>query len=158
MTNNINNNSDMTPEEQLLDNTAQSILRHVLEEDGVVSEISEKNDNNGRALNTLHDNTAEELNASDADGMQGGQVWTSPTVTPTVSPTTTSSPSNMPTFAPNLRSISHTLRGLMWYDRNANGVRDSNVEVEGFSNDVEFEFGVGGISVSLVECDPDTGE
>ena len=158
MTNNNNNNSDMTPEEKLLDNTAQSILRHVLEEDGVVSEISEKNDNNGRALNTLHDNTAEELNASDADGMQGGQVWTSPTVTPTVSPTTTSSPSNMPTFAPNLRSISHTLRGLMWYDRNANGVRDSNVEVEGFSNDVEFEFGVGGISVSLVECDPDTGE
>ena len=40
----------------------------------------------------------------------------------------------------------------MWYDANANGVRDSNV-VRGEFNDVEYKFGVGGVQMMLRECD-----
>ena len=46
---------------------------------------------------------------------------------------------------------------MTWYDRNANGRRDSNINVIGMSADVEFTHGVGGVSVQLVECDGGTG-
>ncbi|KAL7547398.1 hypothetical protein ACHAWF_010709 [Thalassiosira exigua] len=49
----------------------------------------------------------------------------------------------------------------MWYDGNTNGRRDSNMAVtdaDGLEgNDVEYQLGVGGVTVSLVQCDPDTG-
>jgi len=42
----------------------------------------------------------------------------------------------------------------MWYDRNANGVRDANVRVDGMGSNVEFTHGLGGVTVRLVECFP----
>ena len=149
----------LTAEEELLDSTDQSVLRHILDGDGNIIDMTSNNNNNKRNLQNggVHDNTAEELNANDESGMQGGQVWQAPTTKPTSQPSISSSPTGTPTFAPVLNSLERTLRGVMWYDRNGNGVRDSNVEVGGFSNDVEFEFGVGGVQVQLVECDPVTG-
>ena len=147
----------MTAEEQLLDSTAQSVLRHILDGDGNIIDMSNINNKRNLQNGGVHDNTAEELNANDESGMQGGQVWQAPTTKPTSQPSISSSPTGTPTFAPVLNSLERTLRGVMWYDRNGNGVRDSNVEVGGFSNDVEFEFGVGGVQVQLVECDPVTG-
>ena len=144
----------ITAEEELLDSTAQSVLRHILDGDNNIIDMST---NNKRNLQADHTNIAEELNANDESGMQGGQVWQAPTTKPTSQPSISSSPTGQPTFAPVLNSLERTLRGVMWYDRNGNGVRDSNVEVSGFSNDVEFEFGVGGVQVQLVECDPVTG-
>jgi len=149
----------MTAEEELLDSTAQSVLRHILDGDGNIIDMSSSTTNNKKRnlQSSVHDNTAEELNANDESGMQGGQVWQSPTTKPTSQPSISSKPTSTPTFAPVLNNLERTLRGVMWYDRNGNGVRDSNVEVGGFSNDVEFEFGVGGVQVQLVECDPVTG-
>jgi hypothetical protein len=49
------------------------------------------------------------------------------------------------------------LRGTVFYDRNANGERDSNVDVEEFGNDVEYNYGLGGVNIRLVECDLETG-
>jgi hypothetical protein len=35
------------------------------------------------------------------------------------------------------------MKGVVWYDRNANGERDSNVEVGGMGGDVEWSHGLG---------------
>ena len=50
------------------------------------------------------------------------------------------------------------LRGIIWYDRNANGRRDSNVEDPHHGRDVEFDVGLGGVQIQLTECDPETNE
>ena len=161
----MNINTMTSEEEELLDSRAQSILRHVLEEDTVITLLNDKeatdssSNKNVRKLQTVgHKNEADEQDASDAAGFQGGQVWSKPTKVPTDAPSISSAPTKGPTHAPQLNSMLNTLRGVCWYDRNGNGVRDSNVEVEGYSQDVEFEFGVGGVSINLVECDPQTGE
>ena len=94
---------------------------------------------------SIHDNVADEFDASNGEGYQGGQDYVPPT---TQSPTT-SQPTRSPTSHPTLHGRVNILRGVMWYDRNANGVRDSNVEVTDLGDDVEFSYGVGGIQVQL---------
>ena len=150
----------MSPEEELLDESAQRILASLNEEEPnvVVAENSPSQRSSQRSLQggstSIHDNQASELDASDADGLQGGQNWTayptkSPSLTPTISPT------DSPTYQPTLRGIPKTVRGMMWYDANGNGVRDSNV-VRGEFTDVEYKFGVGGVTMQLKECDWNT--
>ena len=124
---------------------------------------------------TEHLNWSMEKNATDEWGLQGGQNWTTPTAKPTFPPTKSptpkpsispssepsvsptlspiNSPTNTPTFYPTLRGEPHVLRGAVFYDRNANGVRDSNVQVPGMGNDVEYSHGLGGVTIQLVECD-----
>jgi len=107
-----------------------------------------------RTLQVNHGNTASEQDGNDSEGLQGGQNWTSyPTKSPSLTPTQT--PTNSPTFQPTLRGLPKTVRGMMWYDANANGVRDSNVHKDEF-NDVEYKFGVGGVFLKLMECDWET--
>jgi len=108
------------------------------------------------STNNIHDNMSANQAASDAEGLQGGQVYTPPTASPSMSPTT-QSPTRSPTSHPTLHGQAFTLRGIMWYDRNANGNRDSNVEVTGVGDDVEFSHGVGGITAQLVQCDETSG-
>mmetsp|Transcript_9352 Transcript_9352/g.13912 ORF Transcript_9352/g.13912 Transcript_9352/m.13912 type:complete len:722 (+) Transcript_9352:128-2293(+) len=134
----------MTPEQELLDESALRILNSLTHQN-----------NDQRTLQGgmagIHVNQAAENNANDADGQQGGQNWTSyPTASPTLTPTAT--PTDSPTFQPTLKGVPKTVRGMMWYDANANGVRDSNV-VRGEFNDVEYKFGVGGVQMMLRECD-----
>ncbi|KAL7536950.1 hypothetical protein ACHAXR_007506 [Thalassiosira sp. AJA248-18] len=130
----------MTPEEELLDQTAHSILRQLLQES-----------------TSIHgDKTATELNADDSQGQKDGILWSPPTSSPTPSPTT-GAPTSAPTGHPTPPGEIRILKGMMWYDRNANGVRDSNVKVEGVGDDVEWSHGVGGVGVQLVECDGETG-
>ena len=127
----------MTSEE--VDSKAQAMLRGVLE-------------------TVVHDNTAEESNASDADGFQGGQVWTeTATEAPMPEEQVASTPEEP---APIIPGYNH-VRGEFYYDRNSNGVKDSNVEATGLicgSSDIEYECGVGGITVEFYECDGETGE
>ncbi len=111
-----------------------------------------------RKLSTvnIHDNSATEQDGNDKDGEQGGQSWAPPSSSPTLRPTTPA-PTSAPTGHPTMHGKNFILRGIMWYDRNANGVRDSNVNVNGMGSDVEYSHGVGGMQVQLVECDGDTG-
>ena len=51
--------------------------------------------------------------------------------------------SSSPTYHPTLHGDPFVLRGRIWYDRNGNGYRDSNVEVLGMGGDVEFTHGLG---------------
>jgi hypothetical protein len=144
----------MTPEEELLDESAQRILSSLHEEDAA----STNNNNNGgghplqRTLQgNVHDNTAQEQDGNDSDGQQGGQNWTAyPTHSPTLQPTL--NPTVSPTYQPTMKSVAFTVRGQMWYDANGNGVRDSNVYKMGY-DDVEYKFGVGGVNLMLRECD-----
>jgi hypothetical protein len=122
----------------------------------------------------LHCKYAMEQDGNDADGLQGGQDWTPPTQRPTESPTQrptklpTISPTNSPTIyttqsmeptdGPTPRGDPFVLRGIIWYDRNANGRRDSNIDDPEYGHDVETNFGLGGVQVRLMECDPDTNE
>jgi len=144
----------MTPEQELLDESAQRILNSLTTEtETTTNNHEEEQDAPPRQLSvagSIHDNTASENTASDSDGLQGGQNWTSyPTKSPSLQPTL--SPTDSPTFQPTLRGIPKTVRGMMWYDANGNGVRDSNV-VRGEFGDVEYKFGVGGVSMMLKEC------
>jgi hypothetical protein len=42
------------------------------------------------------------------------------------------------------------------YDRNANGNRDSGISMPDNGSDVEFNLGLGGVKVTLLECNVDT--
>lgn len=44
----------------------------------------------------------------------------------------------------------------MYYDRNANGSRDANVESKEYGSDTEYSIGLGGVNLQLVECDLST--
>eukprot|EP00585_Thalassiosira_rotula_P010923 CAMPEP_0196142696 /NCGR_PEP_ID=MMETSP0910-20130528/12115_1 /TAXON_ID=49265 /ORGANISM="Thalassiosira rotula, Strain GSO102" /LENGTH=151 /DNA_ID=CAMNT_0041404047 /DNA_START=249 /DNA_END=701 /DNA_ORIENTATION=- len=88
------------------------------------------------ALNAIHENEAVEFDANDAEGEQGGQLWKKPTGSPTPAPTT-AEPTRAPTSHPTLHGQEYILRGVMWYDRNGNGVRDPNVKAKGLGHDVE---------------------
>jgi len=106
-----------------------------------------------------HSKVAAELNADDANGDQGGQGWTA-SVAPTTSPTdqpASVAPTWSPTPHPSIGGRQWSIRGVAWYDRNANGIRDSNVAVDGMDGDVEFSQGLGGVFLRLVQCDPETG-
>ena len=129
-------------------------------------------------IDLLHCKYAMEQDGNDADGLQGGQNWKPPTQSPTKSPTIsptkalTKSPTNTPTNTPTIyttesqeptdgptpRGDPFVLRGIIWYDRNANGRRDSNVDDPEHGRDVETNVGLGGVQVQLMECDPDTNE
>lgn len=111
------------------------------------------------ATNSIHDNISTNQIVDATDGLQGGQLFTPRTPSPSSSPTTspTQSPTRSPTMHPTLHGQAFMLRGIMWYDRNANGNRDSNVEVTGVGTDVEFSHGVGGITAQLVQCDETSG-
>ena len=113
----------------------------------------------------VHCSTSSENNALDSWGLQGGQGWTAPT---TKSPTT-SSPTSIPSFAPSITAGEPTyhptlhdklfvLRGTIYYDRNANGARDANVETEEYGSDTEYNIGLGGVNLRLVECDISTNQ
>ena len=148
----------MTPEEELLDESAQRILSLLHDEEDAASSTNNNNNGGGhprlqRNLQTenVHDNTAQEQDGNDSDGQQGGQNWTAyPTHSPTLQPTL--NPTVSPTYQPTMKSVAHTVRGQMWYDANGNGVRDSNVHKMGY-DDVEYKFGVGGVNLMLRECD-----
>lgn len=45
---------------------------------------------------------------------------------------------------------------LIRYDRNANNNRDSGITMKDYGSDVEYELGLGGVKVTLVECDATT--
>ena len=64
-------------------------------------------------------------------------------------------PTEFPTFNPTVRGDPWVLRGTIYYDRNANGIRDT-VDTSDMGRDVEHNFGLGGVTVELHECDPDT--
>lgn len=136
-----------TAEEELLDAAAQSILRDLQHDPLLRRGLAEGN------AGELHANAAEELDASNADGFQGGQDYRTP---PTAAPTTLP-PTAAPTAHPTLRGRVKMLRGIFWYDRNGNGARDSNVNAQGMGSDVEYSHGIGGVNVQLVECDEATG-
>ena len=82
-----------------------------------------------------HCKLAMEQNGDDANGQQGGQAWKyptksptkpptkSPTIPPTNRPTIFTTESLQPTDSPTPRGDPFVLRGIIWYDRNANGSR-----------------------------------
>jgi len=109
------------------------------------------------STSNIHNIVADKLDASDAEGHRGGQLYRHLADSPTLAPTT-APPTRSPTSHPTLHGQAFMLRGIMWYDRNANGVRDSNVEVTGVGTDVEFSHGVGGIRAQLVQCDENSGK
>jgi hypothetical protein len=82
----------------------------------------------------------------------------SPTIPPTNRPTIFTTESLQPTDSPTPRGDPFVLRGVIWYDRNANGRRDSNVADPDHGRDVEFDVGLGGVQIQLTECDPETNE
>jgi hypothetical protein len=63
-----------------------------------------------------------------------------------------------PTDGPTSRGDPFVLRGIIWYDCNANGRRDTNVDDSEHGPDVETTIGLGGVQVRLMECDPETNE
>ena len=112
-----------------------------------------------------------EADATDSIGLQGGQDYRPPTLSPSIMPNAPSrspifsptispsgSPSEYPTFAPTPKGDPFVLYGTIWYDRNANGLRDSNIDTPGMGKDVEYTFGLGGVSIQLMECDPITNK
>eukprot|EP00804_Cyclotella_cryptica_P000418 CCRYP_020910-RB/>CCRYP_020910-RB protein AED:0.02 eAED:0.02 QI:301/1/1/1/1/1/2/962/712 len=118
----------------------------------------------------VHCSTSTENDASDAWGTQGGQFWSPPTPGPTTASPTTHRPSNAPSLSPSssqsptgrrpritptLHDKLFVLRGTIYYDRNANGRRDADVQSD-LSKDTEFEIGLGGVNLRLVECDLET--
>ena len=175
------------PSDETSDNTQQVItingqefstaciayLQSILEPDELPSAI-------------IHCSTASENDASDSWGEQGGQFWSPPTKRPTskptVSPTTPKPvptvspslvPSDQPSFMPSISSFPSggeptyhptlhdklfVLRGTIYYDRNANGKRDANVHTEEYGDDTEYNIGLGGVNLRLVECDLSTNE
>ena len=73
-----------------------------------------------------------------------------PSAVPTGFPTTS------PTYYPVPRGEPKTLKGDIWYDRNANGERDSNVDGQGIlGDDVEYRVGLGGVQTTLWTCGTD---
>ncbi|KAL7541396.1 hypothetical protein ACHAXR_010888 [Thalassiosira sp. AJA248-18] len=116
----------------------------------------------------IHCNMALEKDQDNSIGSQGGQYWVTPTNSPTPPPTSsplvlsaspTSSPSFQPTEAPSYHptlNVINVLRGTAWYDRNANGERDSNIDTIEMGPDVEYNYGLGGVTIQLMECDVDT--
>ena len=68
------------------------------------------------------------------------------------------SPTVSPTSRPTVRGDPFLLKGVTFYDRNANGERDSNVVVMDMGQDVEYSHGLGGVAITLVQCDPETNE
>lgn len=111
-----------------------------------------------RRLQFVHTKEEAEQQASDEDGLQGGQRWSPPTKSPSESPTLT--PSVVPTMPPSYHPTPHgepfVLKGVIWYDRNANGHRDTGVSMPDFGSDVEFDLGLGGVKVTLVQCNAET--
>ncbi|EJK75219.1 hypothetical protein THAOC_03066, partial [Thalassiosira oceanica] len=79
-----------------------------------------------------------------------------PSEYPSLSPSTLE-PTEFPTFNPTLRGDPWVLRGTIYYDRNANRIRDT-VDTYDMGRDVEHNFGLGGVTVELHECDPDTNK
>jgi hypothetical protein len=74
-----------------------------------------------------------------------------------VSPTLSLAPSwGEPTYHPTLHDRLFVLRGTIYYDRNANGSRDANLRTEEYGADTEYEIGLGGVNLQLVECDVST--
>ena len=67
----------MTPEEELLDPVALSVLRNLMEDN---------NSDNTMDNSTIHDNTSTELDADDGAGQQGGLAWRPPTSSPSEVP------------------------------------------------------------------------
>ncbi|KAL7547017.1 hypothetical protein ACHAWF_010337 [Thalassiosira exigua] len=76
---------------------------------------------------------------------------------PTDSPSM-AKPTSSPSFHPTVKRDPWVLRGTVYYDRNANGERDSNVDSFSYGKDVEYSYGLGGVVVQLMECDPATNE
>mmetsp|Transcript_33334 Transcript_33334/g.80621 ORF Transcript_33334/g.80621 Transcript_33334/m.80621 type:complete len:774 (-) Transcript_33334:271-2592(-) len=109
------------------------------------------------AAANVHDNLANQQDGNDLWGKQGGQYYTGATTPPPTPPPTTSAPTSSPTGRPTIAGRVHVLRGVTWYDRNANGKRDSNVEAGEYGDDVEYSHGVGGVMMQVIECDGETG-
>ncbi|KAL3773393.1 hypothetical protein ACHAWO_003684 [Cyclotella atomus] len=130
----------------------------------------------------VHCSTSNENTALDSWGLQGGQFWldtpppttaaptasSAPTLSPSrgpsdapsLTPSLSFAPSSLgePTYHPTLHGRLFVLRGTIYYDRNANGQRDANVATEEFGPDTEYNVGLGGVNLRLVECDLATGE
>jgi hypothetical protein len=123
-----------------------------------VSSNADMNHAQGRQLQFMHNKEEEEQQASDEDGLQGGQRWQPPTTSPTDMPTDTPSlnPTGPPTYHPTPHGEPWVLKGTVWYDRNANGNRDSGISMTDFGSDVEYNLGLGGVKITLLECNGDT--
>ena len=106
---------------------------------------------------SVHLNAATEKNEDDSSGHQGGQGYIHPTRFPSAAPNT-AQPTESPSMHPTLRGKVRMLRGVAWYDRNANGKRDSNIDVRGIGSDVEYSHGIGGLKAQLKQCDETTGK
>jgi hypothetical protein len=116
------------------------------------------NANGNRKLQFVHDKEETEQQANDEDGLQGGQRWSPPTVSPTEQPTEEPSlnPTMPPTYHPTPHGEPFVVKGTVWYDRNANGNRDTGVSMADFGSDVEYNMGLGGVKIALVECNAET--
>lgn len=68
------------------------------------------------------------------------------------------SPTAEPSFHPTLHGDPFVLRGTIFYDSNGNHKRDSNVEMKDLGTDVEYRYGLGGVAVQLMECDPESNK
>ncbi|EJK78026.1 hypothetical protein THAOC_00098, partial [Thalassiosira oceanica] len=151
----------MTPEEELLDGPNANLAAE-------------------RSLYSAHAKMSNEEDVDgDKNGLQGGQgsevdvfnfdLWqlglgpscdptTKPTPKPTGTPTKNPTwPTWSPTNPPTKQGQKYVIMGTTWYDRNANGIRDSDVEVAWLGSDVEFQHAVSGMTVKLIECDPSNG-
>ena len=65
-----------------------------------------------------------------------------------------------PTSYPTMGEIKRLNQGLAWYDKNANGKRESRMAALGedlMGEYVEYDYAVGGVEARLVPCDEDTG-
>jgi len=86
------------------------------------------------------------------------RITDSPTGSPNESPTEfpTMYPTVSPTFRPTPRGEPRRLSGTIFYDHNANGIRDSPLLTEDFGDDPEFVYGLGGVAIRIVECNSTT--
>eukprot|EP00984_Skeletonema_dohrnii_P017982 scaffold8297_cov107-Skeletonema_dohrnii-CCMP3373.AAC.5 len=105
----------------------------------------------------IHCNTATEQQVT----TEGGSIQTA-TINDSSSTTTTAIPSLQPssppqTLRPTRNIIPFVLSGTLYYDINANSRRDENIaalygEVSHLGDNVEYNVGLGGVTVQLVEC------
>jgi len=91
----------------------------------------------------------------DEGGLRALQSLANATDESAQSPTNQEQP-NKPTSYPTMGGNKKFFKGLAWYDRNANGKRESKMSALGEDlegEDVEYDYAVGGVEVRLVPCD-----
>eukprot|EP00956_Cyclotella_meneghiniana_P038769 scaffold159697_cov56-Cyclotella_meneghiniana.AAC.7 len=143
-----------------MESIAQTLLNDLLAPSEIesIESIESTKKNVERKTQSVHEKEENEENASDAGGTQGGQRWSPPTQSPTLVPTDqpTEGPTDPPSFHPTPHGEPFVLKGVIWYDRNANASRDNGITMPEYGSDVEYSMGLGGVTVTLLECNADT--